>query len=920
MPCFYCGKRVSIVRQMTDADFCSDEHRTKYHDLTRMALNRLVESHEQVAAPPRRKGKGQAAAVKEPPTPVIERLEPKAPEISERPAPPVPEKRPARSHRQQSPVIVPPPPRARPDPAMAGFAGLPSAVFSLESALRFAGDDEIRLPEIEIGRFSPETPALSLRVAEPVLPASAFARPLHGVARQAPPVLFELAPALTSSGRAQAPRSEVFQDPPPASYVDLAPPAPLHGSLALNSALAPAESRRPPLSLPGGPEQSHKHDFRVGGFDYSLPAPAASRPRQTPQSASGRATVRPSAMPRLDAVQCTGLLSGGAPRALAVPRPCALKPAPSIAGITLATPPVSLPMAEKMALATGLAASEPVARRPLPVAGPLPAATLATIAAPKAAAPPLCFPELPATPASHAVPLTSALGLGMSPASQAARPAATDAPLPLPSNVLAGAIPIMLPPGTAAAATTGLPSGEAAATAVRAAAPSDKPAHAGWAAFTFDPARTLAVIGTIDATRGLVAGALHIPGTPPPKAPAHCPAWRTEATFAVPETRRPQAPAKFHQRIPDTMPAIVTTPPQFAGTAPAPLGTAAALPGREPGLPALELSIPAALSLKHQDSRPPGIAKAPVSTAAPRIVTAPIRIDAVQPPPPLPGPAHTFTLASGGILPGPDPASARNVPLRPGAVAYVEFPSESASSRAQTQPLAGACKLAGGSAIAVAGRAPAGAAHPSPPESCGLAPQDAELPGPQSIAASLALPGALCLRLSSRALAGAPSRQPAGWESMQRERGTTGFAVVGFEICHRHWGDHCGRQSSGGERAAAIGRNAPAGRSPAGRDTHSRHPPARIDRIRGLAASGIGLQVGRARDGGRPHRRQSRSGWPRCSVPSGVLPDCRYSARRGTGKPGCRPRCSCPSTATRILTITAQCVWPPAPGHVRSGW
>ncbi|MGE5489383.1 MAG: hypothetical protein ACM3ZB_16325 [bacterium] len=41
MACLYCGKRVSMVRQMADPDFCSDEHRRLYHDIARAALRRL---------------------------------------------------------------------------------------------------------------------------------------------------------------------------------------------------------------------------------------------------------------------------------------------------------------------------------------------------------------------------------------------------------------------------------------------------------------------------------------------------------------------------------------------------------------------------------------------------------------------------------------------------------------------------------------------------------------------------------------------------------------------------------------------------------------------------------------------------------------------------------------------------------------
>jgi hypothetical protein len=63
MPCFYCGKRVSLVRQLNDPDFCSDEHRARYHDLTRLALGRLLDTREQAAAAaPRRKPPAVKAA------------------------------------------------------------------------------------------------------------------------------------------------------------------------------------------------------------------------------------------------------------------------------------------------------------------------------------------------------------------------------------------------------------------------------------------------------------------------------------------------------------------------------------------------------------------------------------------------------------------------------------------------------------------------------------------------------------------------------------------------------------------------------------------------------------------------------------------------------------------------------------------
>src|SRR5579871_1280435 len=49
MRCFYCGKRVSLVRKRIDADFCSDEHREQYHARTRRTMEALVEDDQQRA-------------------------------------------------------------------------------------------------------------------------------------------------------------------------------------------------------------------------------------------------------------------------------------------------------------------------------------------------------------------------------------------------------------------------------------------------------------------------------------------------------------------------------------------------------------------------------------------------------------------------------------------------------------------------------------------------------------------------------------------------------------------------------------------------------------------------------------------------------------------------------------------------------
>jgi hypothetical protein len=46
MNCFYCGKRVSLVRKRIDADFCCDDHREKYHARTRRSMETLREAEE----------------------------------------------------------------------------------------------------------------------------------------------------------------------------------------------------------------------------------------------------------------------------------------------------------------------------------------------------------------------------------------------------------------------------------------------------------------------------------------------------------------------------------------------------------------------------------------------------------------------------------------------------------------------------------------------------------------------------------------------------------------------------------------------------------------------------------------------------------------------------------------------------------
>lgn len=113
MACLYCGKRVSMVRQMADPDFCSDEHRRLYHDMARAALKSLGDLEDAPAEPrpPRTPG-----------------LRPK-PQVAPRPAA-IPPAAAARRRPAQAPgprlVVVDPPP-----PPMCEPARGPVAVFDI---------------------------------------------------------------------------------------------------------------------------------------------------------------------------------------------------------------------------------------------------------------------------------------------------------------------------------------------------------------------------------------------------------------------------------------------------------------------------------------------------------------------------------------------------------------------------------------------------------------------------------------------------------------------------------------------------------------------------------------------------------------------------------------------------------------------
>jgi len=56
MPCLYCGKSVPVLRKLRDPEFCCDEHRERYRELAKVAVDRLRSSR------PRRAGGHSARA------------------------------------------------------------------------------------------------------------------------------------------------------------------------------------------------------------------------------------------------------------------------------------------------------------------------------------------------------------------------------------------------------------------------------------------------------------------------------------------------------------------------------------------------------------------------------------------------------------------------------------------------------------------------------------------------------------------------------------------------------------------------------------------------------------------------------------------------------------------------------------------
>jgi len=172
MPCFYCGKNVSVLRKLTDPDFCCDEHRERYHELAKLALNRLVE------AAPAKKGRPESA-------PRSPAREPRPPEAEPVPLPPpagLDRPTPARwihaPARWSSPGYPAPAGTAKPPPGLAMGALLPWLPATVGSGPAGAQAGSTPLAESRALKL-PSTPtpdgSAALRQAAPLLPQAGLA-------------------------------------------------------------------------------------------------------------------------------------------------------------------------------------------------------------------------------------------------------------------------------------------------------------------------------------------------------------------------------------------------------------------------------------------------------------------------------------------------------------------------------------------------------------------------------------------------------------------------------------------------------------------------------------------------------------------------------------------------------------------------
>ncbi len=283
MPCFYCGKRVSLVRQLTDADFCSDDHRKKYHDLTKLALNRLVDSQEQLGRPARRYPEMvPPTAVAEPSFPVPEART--TPFREERRAP-VPEERPVFAPKRPEPIIVPPPPPPPPPPPAvvepefeAGFILHYLEACSPEVFLLMGGAAEWHAEEFARGRLTAVWLSPCMRPGGPVWPKfdqNRLKRPGRSIPMAASYSKRGFAaPALRRvSGRRWPP--DIGVGGPGAGTLLPYPerPAPVPGAPELRAVIASSVASRDRISLASASYYKPRPAFPSGGLDRSYAKP-----------------------------------------------------------------------------------------------------------------------------------------------------------------------------------------------------------------------------------------------------------------------------------------------------------------------------------------------------------------------------------------------------------------------------------------------------------------------------------------------------------------------------------------------------------------------------------------------------------------------------------------------------------------------
>jgi hypothetical protein len=296
MPCFYCGKRVSLVRQLNDPDFCCDEHRARYHDLTRLALGRLLETRERVA-PPAPKRKPRSAKAAQPSDPHSFAPAPEAPlpepEIAKFQAEPAVEYRYQDSPPVSQPVAEPQAPVFLPDfaPREAGFHPGPGALVWTNPP-GAAGDHEPRR-EAETAAFAVPEPEVAFpqsgaRAAGGAFPTANHLSARHPAAAQTAPREFQIAqPVFDRLIPAELPavsRIAAARIPEPADLRPELPPVALALPAAYSTAMAPfaAPETVCPDAATRGPALSTEALLGKNGPPSAI-MPAAARPAVRPE-------------------------------------------------------------------------------------------------------------------------------------------------------------------------------------------------------------------------------------------------------------------------------------------------------------------------------------------------------------------------------------------------------------------------------------------------------------------------------------------------------------------------------------------------------------------------------------------------------------------------------------------------------------